>query len=77
MSHSRDVVVGKVISLVDKGIPKNTSVRGLLHIVMSLVIAYMSFFVGTVLAVLLISCAILSSVYGQWLIFRDDNKLSE
>jgi hypothetical protein len=77
MLHRRDMVMGKVISLVDRGIPKNTSIRGLLHIAMSLVIAYMSFFVGTALAILLISCAVLSSVYGQWLISRDDNKLSE
>ena len=42
-----------------------------------MLIAYMSFYVGTLLAIVLIACAILNSCYGQWLIVRAGNKLSE
>lgn len=67
----------KLISFVDLLIPRDPTVKGSLHIVMSLIIAYMSFFTGTLLAVLLVLCAILNLSYGQWLIFRVGNKLSE
>lgn len=67
----------KLISVIDRWIPEDPVMKGLLHIGLSLVIAYMSFFVGTVLAIILILCAVLNSCYGQWLIFRDGNKPSE
>jgi hypothetical protein len=67
----------KLIAFADRIIPKDPAIKGLLHIGLSLLIAYMSFFVGTPLAIILILCAILNSGYGQFLIFRDGNKLSE
>lgn len=67
----------KLVKVIDRFIPKDSAMKGMLHIAMSLVIAYMSFFVGTALAIVLILCAILNSGYGQFLIFRDGNKLSE
>jgi hypothetical protein len=67
----------KLTSFIDRWIPEDPVMKGLLHIGLSLVIAYMSFFVGTILAILLILGAILNSCYGQSLIFRDRNKPSE
>ena len=67
----------KLTSFIDRRIPEDPVMKGLLHIGLSLVIAYMSFFVGTILAILLILGAILNSCYGQSLIFRDRNKPSE
>ena len=67
----------KVIRLANVLIPKDHVNKGLLHLFFSMVIAYMSFFVGTVLAIVLVICAIINSVYGQLLIFRADSTQSE
>jgi hypothetical protein len=61
----------------NKVISVNPVVRGVLHIFVSLVMAYMSFFSGTLTAIALIFFAIINSAYGQMIIYRDGNKLSE
>jgi hypothetical protein len=61
----------------NKVIPVNPVARGVLHIFVSLVMAYMSFFSGTVMAIALIFFAIINSAYGQMIIYRAGNKLSE
>jgi hypothetical protein len=61
----------------NKVISVNPVVRGGLHIFVSLVMAYMSFFSGTLTAIALIFFAIINSAYGQMIIYRDGNKLSE
>jgi hypothetical protein len=67
----------KLLAVADRVTPKDLAIKGGLHILLSLIISYMAFFVGTFLAVILITCAVLNSGYGQWLICHPDNRQSE
>ena len=63
-----------IIDFADKIIPTDLTQKGLLYITVSLVMGFMSFFVGDVVAVVIIALAALSSLHGQWLIFSPANK---